>query len=118
MSFTYDPRLTLDRDRMRLDLGDTQEPQPLLQDEELDVLLGDYALDADLEPSDDEIRQARLVATAKAADIIAAKFARDVDTVMPEQRVGLSQRYQQYRALAKSLREDARRIGAVRAVRW
>lgn len=61
----YDPTLTLDRDQVRFYTGDTDDDSVLLSDPEIEFLL----------TQEPDVK----LAAADAADVIAAKFARDVN---------------------------------------
>jgi hypothetical protein len=92
--------LSTDRDKVRLLIGDTDETDPLLYDDEVDALLAQrvhvvttggtiYNLPA---------------AAADACGAIAAKFARDFDFAEDGQNFSRAQRVGHYQALEKSLR--------------
>jgi hypothetical protein len=75
---------------VRLLVGDTRSDDPLLTDSEIEAILG--------------FQSVITYAAASCADIIAAKFARDVDTAIGETRISLSQKVKAYQALADRLR--------------
>lgn len=122
--FSYDPRLPTDRDWLRFLVGDTSSHAPALGDDEYDALLADepdpepHVYGA--EPTLAQWRAWRCRVAAQAADLIAAKHARDVDRSMNGQSVQLSVRAKQYYALAVKLRDQARMGGGgwVRTERW
>lgn len=95
MSWSYsgDPS-TSDLDAVRFWIGDTDQADQLVQDEEIDFLLGRYS-----DP---------LAAAAHAAEALAAKFARLVDKTLGDYSVKLSQKVEHYRQLAKSLDDMAK----------
>jgi hypothetical protein len=93
---SYDPSVSTARDKVRLLIGDTSGvvATELLTDGELDFLLA--------EESNNIYR-----AGAEAADRIAAKYARMVDTSIGDASVTASQRFDHYRQLAVDLRSKA-----------
>lgn len=103
--FSYDPLLSDLRDRLRFHTGDTKSEQPLLDDQELDALIALWP--APETPTGEESQVYELRLAARAADAIAAKFARDADTSFETQRVALSAKFAQYRSLAQRLRDEA-----------
>lgn len=80
-----------DRDDVRLELGDTDAADVLFSDSEIQ-----YFLDA---ASGDV-----LLATARACDSLARRFARDFDFSTDGQSFSKGQRSEHYRLLAKELR--------------
>lgn len=99
---SYDPALPNATDQVRLLIGDTSGvvATELLSDAELTFLIG-------------EENGNRYRAGAEAADRIAAKYARQVDTSIGDASVSASQRQEQYRTLAKDLRAKATERGSV-----
>ena len=97
MSWSYDPTLPTNHDKIRLYLGDTAETAPQLQDEEITAVLIDV-------PNP-------LLAAADLAAYLAAKYARLVTTTNGNLHAVLSDRYGHYEALAKLLRARAARRG-------
>jgi len=93
MSWTFgnDPRNSV-RDRVRVLIGDTNPAQPLLEDEVIDWLI--------------ERERNELLAAAKAAEAIAARFAREADISVGDLSVKYSNLAAQYLELAASLREQ------------
>ena len=92
MTWTYgcDPENS-DLDAVRLIVGDTDTNDQLLKDEEINYFL-------DIEGS---VR----LASARAAEAVAAKFSRLVDETVGRVRVSFSQKAKQYKELAESLLE-------------
>jgi hypothetical protein len=91
MTWTYlngDPA-TSDRNKVRFLVGDTDEDDQLLQDEEIDWLLTTQS-----DPDQ---------AAVLAAEAIAAKFAREADTTNEGLSISKSQRSKSYRDLVKVL---------------
>jgi len=91
MTWTYDPSISTDRDKVRLLIGDTDTSDQQLSDEEIAYLLtanGSVGL-----------------AGAEACEALAAKYARQVDTKNGVLSVAASQRYKAYVDKARSLRE-------------
>lgn len=97
MRWTYDPAMASDRDKVRFRLGDTVEAAPLLQDEEIDVLL---------EGSD------VISATIACAESLAMHFASLAQSKTDDigQSVNYGDRSARYRALADRLRANASRL--------
>ena len=97
MSWTYDPAMASDRDKVRFRLGDTVEAAPLLQDEEIDVLL---------EGSD------VISATIACAESLAMHFASLAQSKTDDigQSVNYGDRSARYRALTDRLRANASRL--------
>ncbi|HLS55751.1 MAG TPA: hypothetical protein VK052_06720 [Zeimonas sp.] len=91
MAWTYDADPTTNpRDAVRLLLGDTDPDDPQLSDAELDYLLAQ--------------QHRPLAAAAAGAELLAARYAREVDLQIGDTREQASQRWQHYRALAAQLR--------------
>ncbi len=93
MSWTYDPVAAEsgeNRDRLRLLIGDTLPSRPLLQDEELDVIL--------------TISRTFLEACANACDVIAARASADPDFSHGRISQRRSQIVENYRELARKFR--------------
>ena len=65
MAFTYTKGSTANRDRVRLEIGDTDEDRALFEDAELDDLLVQEG--------------SVLLAAAHACEALAVRFARDFD---------------------------------------
>lgn len=94
MAWTYsgDP-LSNDKDSVRFEIGDTIEADPLLQDAEI---LATLAQGGNI-----------LSAAALCCEVLARKFARDVDNSIGPQRISASQRYKHFFAQSKELRRRA-----------
>lgn len=93
MTWSYSIALTSTRDQVRLLVGDTMQKDPLLQDEEIAFLLT-------------QAPNTKLAAS-RAAEAIAAKYARQADQAIGDWHVTLSQRVQHYKELAKELAASA-----------
>lgn len=97
MSFSYDPTLPADLDKVRLFIGDTNSADPLLQDEEITGLLAMFGSVA--------------IASVKAANAIAAKYARFADQETGDIAVRYSQISKMYRDLVAELQSGLAAIG-------
>lgn len=93
MSWSYDPNLSTDRDRVRFLIGDTDTNDQLLSDEELDYLLTQYSV---------------YEAAAVACEAIAAKYARKADKEVGDLSIKWSQVSDQYTKKAQELRKQAK----------
>jgi len=93
MTWSYDSSLTTDKDKVRFYIGDTDQTDQLLQDEELSFLLTEMSN--------------VLLAAAYAAKAIAAKFSRQADKAVGDLRISLSQKAQAYVSLAADLEKRA-----------
>lgn len=93
MSWTYNPALATDRDRVRFLIGDTDTNDQQLQDEELTWVLTQ--------------RSDVYLAAADACRALQAKYARKVDTTNLSLSVSASQRAEAYAALAEQLESKA-----------
>jgi hypothetical protein len=89
MAWTYTP-VSTSKDKVRLLTGDTDTTDQLLQDEEIAYVLG--------------VQASISLASAACCDLIAAKFARQVNTQNGALRVSAVKRYDHYIDLAKRLR--------------
>ena len=101
MTWTYSSTSGLDRDYVRLRIGDTVTADPLLTDEEIAALVtneGDKHL-----------------AAAAAADTLAAQFARKVDKTVGKLSISNSQAFTHFSALAKRLRSEITMTGGLYA---
>lgn len=78
-----------DIDRIRFLSGDTDSNAPLLQDEEIEFLLS--------------IQVSPTKAARAAVDAILVKLAQEVDYTIGPEKVSASQRFEQYRMVAKNL---------------
>lgn len=96
MTWTYDGAPTGDRrSEVRFMVGDTNADDPLVQDEEIDFILGQVP------PVDG--RPAWLT-SAHVADAIAAQFARKADRSIGSLQISAKQQRDHYRELAQDLR--------------
>lgn len=92
--------LSTDRDKVRLLIGDTQEADPLLYDDEVDACLAARVLVVTNSGTTYNV----VAAAADAAGAVAAKFARDFSFGEDGQRFDRAQRVGHYQALEQSLR--------------
>lgn len=97
-TFGNDPKNSI-RDRVRILIGDTLPTEPLLDDNILDWLI--------------ETEQNELLAAAKAADVLSARFSREADLAVGELSVKLSRRAVAFFELAQRLRAGA--VGPIEA---
>jgi hypothetical protein len=88
-----------DKDTVRFFVQDTLEDEQLVQDEEIEWVLTQFA----------DVRQA----AAQVAETIARLFARQANTKTPELSVDFAERAKQYRALAYQLRQESAALGAI-----
>lgn len=91
-SYSGNPSVS-EKDQVRFLVQDTQSAKPLLQDEEIA-----YLISTEGSPQD---------AAAKAAETLAAQFARFVDESVGQVKVSFSQRFKHYSELAKNLKRQA-----------
>jgi hypothetical protein len=91
--------LTTDRDKVRLLIGDTDEADPLLYDDEIDACLAQRSL-----VTTGGTTYNVVAAAADAAGAVAAKFARQFNFGEDGQRFDRAQRVGHYLALERSLR--------------
>lgn len=107
MAFTYsgDPR-TSDRDAVRLWIQDTDRDFPLLQDEEID-----YLIETMLGASGHVLGVA-----ATCCEVIAARFAREINTSADGVSVALGDLQTKYNELARSLRDQLHTLPSTNAV--
>jgi hypothetical protein len=102
--------VTTDRDKVRLLVGDTDETDPLLYDDEVDACLAQrYFVDSSTGGTTYNV----IAAAADAAGAIAAKYARQFSFSEDGQQFQRAQRVGHYQALEKQLRA---RQGGVSAV--
>ena len=88
-NYSGDPNSS-ELDRVRFEIGDTDENWPLLNDDEIQ-----YAID----------KEANLyTAAARCCEAIASKFSREADYSLGPKSVSSSQRAESYRAKARELR--------------
>ena len=99
MAWTYsgDP-LSSDKDAVRFEIGDTIEDFPLLQDGEIEATL--------------TLEGSTIGASARCCEVLARKFARDVDNTIGPQRTAASQRYKHFASMARELRRQKARYNA------
>jgi len=97
MSWTYsgDPS-TSEKDTIRFYLGDVDPNFPLLTDEEITFLNSEWA----------DIYGAPLYTAAVAAEVVASRFAREVDVSADGVSVQIGQLQQRFNDLAQSLRDQ------------
>ena len=96
MTWTYDGDPTQDRTaEVRFLVGDTDQTDPLVQDEEIEFVLTQY-VPVEGSPA--------WLAAAHVADGIAAKFARKADRSLGSLSISASQQRDHYRELAADLR--------------
>ncbi|MBW2672586.1 MAG: hypothetical protein JRD89_04105 [Deltaproteobacteria bacterium] len=93
MTWSYDSTLPTDKDKVRFHIGDTDQSDQLLQDEEISYLLGETTN--------------VLLAASRAAKAIAARFSRQADKAVGDLRISLSQKAQAYMSLAADLEKRA-----------
>lgn len=96
--------ITADRDKVRLELGDTDPDKVLWYDEEYDVWLANRGSSV-------------LLAAADAAEAAARRFARAFDFETDGQSFKRSQQSKMYADLAKSLRSRASSVTTVASTR-
>jgi hypothetical protein len=94
MAWSYNEDLPRNLDVVRFNVGDTDAEDQLLQDGEIEYLLSD---------SGDNV----LLASARAADRIAAKFARQAAIELGDFAEEAQQKAQAYEALADTLRMES-----------
>lgn len=94
MTFTYNAAALAfsPRNRVRLLIGDTNTLDQQLQDEEIDFVLS--------------VQTVLTYAAASSADLIAAKYARKVNTENSELRISAAAQHKHYLDLANRLRRD------------
>ena len=96
MVFTYDGDPTGDRkDEVRFMVGDTDQANPLTQDEEINYVLTQYPPDTG---------KPAWMAAAHVCDSIAAKLARQVQQGLGPLSASNQQQYEHYVALAQQFR--------------
>tara|TARA_R110000824_G_scaffold173671_2_gene351792 strand:- start:296 stop:706 length:411 start_codon:yes stop_codon:yes gene_type:complete len=95
MAFSYTPGSTADRDRVRLEIGDTDESRVLFQDAELDDFISQEG-------------NSILGASARACETLAVKFARDFTFSADGASFQKGSVTQMFMAQAKRLRRQAR----------
>ncbi len=92
----YDPTLTLDRDKIRWLVGDTDDDQQMLSDSEIAFALTEEGGDLHL-------------ASAVICESLAASFARDVNYRFSTLWSNAGDAYTHYKDLANTLRTEASR---------
>lgn len=102
---TYTTPITTDRDAVRFWVQDTDVDNELLTDDEYDFLLERWL----------PVRDSRIFVAAMAAEVIAAKFAREVSVSADGVSVGTSELASRYQALAVKLRDQAHEDSAAGA---
>lgn len=98
--------ITTDRDRVRLLIGDTDETDPQLYDDEVDAILDQRSV---IESTGGTVYNV-VAAAADCAGAISAKYARQFTFNADGQSFQLAQRVQHYQTLEVELR---RRAGGV-----
>lgn len=101
-SYSQDPS-SRNRDKVRFLVGDTDETDQLLTDQEVDISITDLGLTPTAAPVASELNTLRRAA-ANLADAIAINFARDVDTRNMSLSISKSQRVQAFKECARRLR--------------
>lgn len=103
MAFSYTAGSTATRDRVRLNIGDTDENQALFNDAELDDIIVQ-------ETSEN-------ASTARCAEILALRFARQYDFSADGSSFDRSQMSEMYRALGKEFRAKADGSSVIQPIR-
>jgi len=98
-----------DRDRVRLLIGDTDDTDPLLFDDEIAEFLARRTI---LDSSGGTLGVNVVAAAADCAGAISAKFARQFDFSEDGQSFSVAQRVGQYQALERTLRNRAGGVSA------
>ncbi|MBC7340894.1 MAG: hypothetical protein H5U02_00310 [Clostridia bacterium] len=96
-SYSNNPAAS-DKDKVRFLIGDTDQTDQLLQDEEITYLLTETTN--------------VLLAASRAAKAVAARFSRQADKEVGDLRVSLSQKAEAYRKLADDLEKRAGSVAA------
>lgn len=96
--------ITTNLDKFRLELGDVDETDPLLNDDEANYFLAKY----------DPVNI--LSSVADACEALAARFARQMDFSEDGQSFRASQQYAQFKAQAAECRRRAHRSGSVQVL--
>lgn len=106
MGFLYDAQLFTNRDRVRLLIGDTDEAEPLLQDEEILPLVPSGAVLA--------LTDTKLIRAAYfCCRILVAKFSRKVSMSVGGASATLDAKARGYRDLAEDLLAQIGGAGAI-----
>lgn len=94
MTFSYDPNLSIGepRDQVRFLIGDTDVSEPLLQDEEIEFVLVQWAF-----------KGSPYYAASMCAKAIAARLAREVNYSDDADNLSLDGLQQKYQSLAQDL---------------
>ena len=92
--------LSTDRDKVRMLVGDTDDTDPLLYDDEIDACLSMRGVPTTTGGTSYNV----IAAAADAAGAISAKFARDFNFAEDGQNFQRAQRVGHYQALEQSLR--------------
>lgn len=103
MAFTYTAGSTTDRNRVRLEIGDTEINRALFQDAEIDDLITQETT--------------VLGASAKACEILAVRFARDFDFSADGASFDKAKVSEQYAKMGRRLRARARGSSIIPAQR-
>lgn len=98
MTWSYTENSDNPKDRVRVLIGDTDVADPLLEDEEIQAVLG---------LSDNNV-SGWYLAAGDAAEAVAAKYARKITQSAGPINSSLSQIFDHYMALAERLRKSAR----------
>lgn len=93
MTWTYSTAVTLDRDKVRLYIGDTNTSSQLFSDEEIAAMV--------------TIQGSAILAAAALCDGLAAKFSRSVSFSVEGLSISNSEKSDNYRKLASILRARA-----------
>ena len=96
MTWSYDPALATDKDKVRFKTADTDPSAPFLSDEEIAFLLTEAG----------SLPRAVLAA----AEEILSRFARQVDKTIGPAQLAASQRHRQYMATVARLRRELRKM--------
>lgn len=91
-----------DKDAVRLLIGDTDEDDPILYDDEIEYILTSRTV---LDTSGGTVSVNIPAAAADCAGAIAAKYAREFNFAEDGQRFDRAQRVGHYQALERSLRQ-------------
>jgi hypothetical protein len=119
--FSYDPGLATHQDWVRWELGDTNIDRAEIDDRELQALLAEEpepepAFEGE-EPTATQWRAYRKLVASRAADAIAAKYAREADVSFENQRTSLSAKFMQFSQLSRRLLAESRGAIPLKTVR-
>lgn len=108
MTWTYAPDFTTSRDKIRLEIGDTDTTDQLLSDEEIAYFAGKYSVSTE---------SGLLLAAARCCEAIAAELARrvDISRSLGGEKIDKKahQAYEHYQTLTTTLREKAVAVAGV-----